>query len=526
MVGSHNLRLPSYVNSRWAHEAKRHIWHSFCVSETPSRNNTRPDFHNLQAISPERQQLYAAHIRDLHFSRFWRYLKKDFLVIWPEQFTRQLTRLSFASLEELTVHFPFESPPAGMAENEQVLIHFLNPHLKSLSIRSIGYARPQLSERFLHDVRIRCKALKQLSINMRSPEREAMSPELFPRVIEDLDSLMHLELSGLNGMSFDVLISISQHQTLESLECSIIKDEWMRELILARAPERLLFPKLQELSMPIRVITDTGLGLLLPLLGQLQSLKIHMNQYSYAPSDDLKRKMESGYLKSFAGLRLSKLVDLTLELWSWDTFVAEDLIPFAESVPNLQCLKIPVSSGRKRPGVFDANGLTDNIMDEFSRRLPDLRTLQLDSQDQSLIGDPLCLTSASLVALGQNCPNLEVCMLSAEIDIEELLSTACLGLFPRLCSLAIGCHSRCDQEAHLLAGKLSTIMPRLYRCSLFFVYDDISGISGVERLPNWRRWIGHRSDFERSLQPTTKEIPGLWDRGDEVYKEEFPLRSE
>jgi len=107
----------------------------------------------------------------------------------------------------------------------------------------------------------------------------------------------------------------------------------------------------------------------------------------------------------------------------------EDLVQLAETARRLDYLYIPADCDGY-DGLPSAIRVTDAVMEDVARHLPNLRELCLKMEGGSL-------TEASLISLGEHCKDLEECYISADIFFEELARKDRPGLFPVLDELLI-----------------------------------------------------------------------------------------
>ena len=398
----------------WEFEANRRLWQS--CGEDPLRAHS-PAIRHLLALSPERQQRYANHVRILTFSESQsrdnpRLRTKDG---WEGCFRDQLTHLSFPSLQELCFRGPLNpyiprtaySPPA----------RYLTPRLRSIECsNSRGPSYLVVSNEFLSQMARRCKRLQRICLGVKDDNHD-VSRETLASLIQETPRLTDLTLgNGLSNLVSSQPFHILAHSPiLHSLEIYNIEESWIEDLQLRALPPPSLFRSLKRLSCGI---SATVLSQLLPFLAGLEHLIIDA------------RKGSTGIFNLIANAGLAHLKELCLQPCLDTTIYAADILHLAKCAPDLETLMIPHWGSAHNTYLPTVRPLDNETMDQIARQLPQLFKFRL-------LSELTALDETSLISLGTHCPHLCFCSMTVTIDATNLAATAPRDCFPNLSHLIL-----------------------------------------------------------------------------------------
>ena len=116
-------------------------------------------------------------------------------------------------------------------------------------------------------------------------------------------------------------------------------------------------------------------------------------------------------------------VEISLSHGQQSSIAASDLLKFAKRCTKLRHLRIATIGGAPI-----AMGVTDEVMDRVTKRLPHLQSLCLEFEEWPV-------TEHCLFSLAKHCPKLEYCILPAKISVLSFINGISRSLFPSLKTL-------------------------------------------------------------------------------------------
>jgi hypothetical protein len=343
-----------------------------------------------------RSQLYANYIRILAFG--------DTLDKWGHpmnvefMYHDEMSPLQYPLLEEVRVNNCFEIPQSG----EQLLL-YARPSVTKFEARNCS----DISNVFFDTLSQQCPNLRRLTLELDESYDHTFSADGLVRYLKNV-SLGYLDLwvgfdeTWIQGASD----TVSSYPALEQLRIPRIESEWL--VALGEQPaSRTVLPHLKELRVEHTESIQTGLQELQKLAGGLVSL--HIVEASLDSSHHLLSGLSQ--FTNFRRLRVAPLYE--------GTIFGSELLQLSQACPNMVSLIIGGEEedecGFCPSNSSNAVGITDALMQEFAKNLPNLEELLIKFEPHD------CLTFDAVSSLCQYWQNLQKLTLPCTFDLVEAL---------------------------------------------------------------------------------------------------------
>ena len=363
-----DLVAAALVNEVWANEATRKLW------------GGEVSIRNLVRISDlERLQYYASRISFLDI------LDRE-TVEW-----RQLPELCFPRLTRISMKI---TGP----EDEQYLLHFLQP-----SLRTLYCVGGPFSDNLWMQIETRCPALRQISLTMQPG---TLTTHDFLRFLGNMPSLKTVHLDADPG-DLELYFHLASRPDLRIIfMTSTILTADTTTKILAKVANP--FPELIYLRWRSE---GEAFGCLSQHLVSLKALNIHLVDAS------------NDALFAFANCINLATLDVTFET---DSHVpAAALLAVARKCSHLHSLDLRSACLAQ----VDGRSITDDVIRQFATYLPDMTCMKLKIQTD--------LTVAALIHLGNLCTELSEYTLNGVFNLELLWCPGRNPLFPQVKALEL-----------------------------------------------------------------------------------------
>ncbi|MCJ1474194.1 hypothetical protein MMC13_002852 [Lambiella insularis] len=419
------------VNKLWAKVSVMLMWKRCGLINTGPQQGQPPAIQDLASISPShRLQYYANHILELEFKDNLTYDLLDSRTI------------KFPHLWKLFVH---TTTPNYANFDLNLLQPYLQPNLRRLSLHEI-----RLSDVFLLRMQIKCPALTYLEIKLTSMPDNTLSTE---RIAAFVDAMRYLEELDVCNSTYEfweanVFEAFTRHQRLKALGLPCLPEKWPQGLEPYQS--KCFPPNLSSFTVKVNKHTAPALNTFSFALRNVVHLHLILG---WRPGHALKLATQATQLKS---LRMSFQGNITIE--------GEDLMMLAKHCSQLEVFELPPVSLDGKPswdrhlydGVPESGSVTDEVIEEMAKYLPNLKSFVLFLEDDE---EDSVLTERSLIHLGTNCRDLELCGLYADVSIEAMVF-AQQDLFSRLQTLLVRRYQ--DSEARETTHDAREIAARFF----------------------------------------------------------------
>ena len=406
-----------FINKLFFLEASRILWYG-CGSrwDSGAAGYQTPDIRNLAEIvrrDAQRAQIYANVIHVLYFSSGGGRRSSE-----ETQYHSDLTKLQWPQLEELGLHISYEAVRRNKGD---VILQYAQSNLKHLQLDEGSH----LDDGFLDALLTRCPKLRVLALTCLADFN--ITSEGLLRFLNRARSLTSLTLRAQFKRLWaqDAFAVISTYQNLDFLIIPSIEENWIDAV--SRFATSSVFPKMRWLYTSI---SDSGLEQLSRIMPNLETLELYNSQIQ-----------PSRYALASAA-KFTSLKALRVQLGEGSCISGAQLVQLARACPNLGELSIAedqeeeksfaeIVESRALPIIPSAEGITDEVIDEFARTLPKLKNLHLYFHAADLP------SLDSLLSLGRHCPELSSLALSCNVKWTSFMELPYDVIFPELWKLQI-----------------------------------------------------------------------------------------
>lgn len=235
-------------------------------------------------------------------------------------------------------------------------------------------------------------------------------------------------------MCSEVFRVLATNPELRSIHLGYIRDSWIDDLGIKAAGPQSFFQSMTVLSCKI---SSTGLQQLLSCMPGL----VHLEVVAEERSTDMMDVIVKAGLTHLSVVIIRPCVGLTIS--------ARQLLSLARSNPKLHTLEIPQNPENNDNTLPIVDDIDDGIFEQIAKSLPRLMEFCLRFPAHGL-------TEKSVLSLGQHCPELTKCYLTADTHYARLLEGTQPGMWSKLTSLQLNrAVDRDDDEAVDLTDTLT-----------------------------------------------------------------------